>query len=65
VPHFIVVVDREDEGGYRAGQPADEGKDKHEDHRAAASGAYSAGERRQQEAKENVNTTHGGLGPFL
>jgi hypothetical protein len=62
---LVVVVDGEDEGGYHAWQPADDGEDKYKEHHAAATGAYAACERRQEEAEEEINTAHFGLVSFL
>ena len=62
---LVVVVDGEDEGGYHAWEPADDGEDEDEEHSATAAGAYAACEGWQEEAEEKVDTAHFGLVSFL
>ena len=62
---LVVVVDGEDEGGYHAWEPADDGEDEHEEHDATAAGAHAACEGREKQAEEKVDTAHFGLDSFL
>jgi len=64
VAALVVVVDSEEEGSDRAGQPADYCQNKHKEHRPTAPRADAAGEGWKEDAQENVNTTHIDLKSF-